>query len=114
MNQLTSILGANDVSLTYVVRPDDETDESELEGKSFLAHTILQDPVEGETSEDDSRTVHQLIVEATAGTEAADFLLSVESFECGWRDMKILTKFFEGTGNNNWRKGVAEAALKQL
>ena len=33
MNQLTSILGANDVPLMYVVCPDEKKDEGELEGK---------------------------------------------------------------------------------
>ena len=28
--------------------------------------------------------------------------------------MKIITKIFEGTGNNDWRKSVTEAALKHL
>ena len=31
MNQLASTLGANDVPLTYVVRPDEKTDESDFE-----------------------------------------------------------------------------------
>ena len=107
MNQLASIIGANDIPLTFIVFPGDKTYESELEGKSFLACNILQAPVESETFKAESRNVHQLIVEATAGTEAEDFLLSVQSFECGWRSMKILTKIFKGTGNNNRCKGVA-------
>ena len=114
MNQLASILGANDVPLTYVVCPDKKTDESQLEGKSFLARTILQNPVEGITFEADSCNFRQLIVEATSVTKKEVFLLSVEWFECGCSDMKILTKFFEGTGENNWRKVVTEAALKHL
>ena len=70
--------------------------------------------MEGETFESDSHTFHQLIVEATAGTAAEDVLLSVELFECGRHDIKILTELFEGTGNNYRRKGVAEAVLKHL
>ena len=70
MNQLESTLGSNDFPLTYVVRPDDETDESEFELNSFLARNILQAPMEGETFEADSCTFHHLIVEATGDTEA--------------------------------------------
>ena len=114
LNQLASMLGAKGVPLSYVVRPKDDADPDDLVGMSFLACTVLQAPVEGETFSADSRTVHQLIVDATTGTEAEDFLLGVASFECGRRDMKVLTEFFEGTGNNDRRKGLAEAALKHL
>ena len=81
---------------------------------SFLAFTVLQAPVDGETFEVDSHTVYQIIVNATTGTEVDDFLIAVASFECGQRDMKVLTELFEGTGNNDRQKGLAEAALKNL
>ena len=69
MNQLASMLGAKGVPLSYVVRAKDDADSDELVGMSFLACTVLQAPVEGETFSADSRTVHQLIVDATTGTE---------------------------------------------
>ena len=114
MNQFASMLGANVVLLTYVVLPIYDTQESELFGMSFLARTVLQAPVEGETFEGNYRTAHQLMVDATTSTEAEYFLLSLASFECGRRDMKLLTDFFEGTGNNYRHKGLAEAALQHL
>ena len=108
------MLGAKYFPLLYVVCPEEDADPDDLVGMSFLARTVLQAPVDGETFAADSRTVHQLIVDATTGTEAEDFLLAVASFKCGRRDMKVLTEFFEGTGNNDQRKGLAEAALKHL
>ena len=81
---------------------------------SFLVRTVSQAPVDGETFEAYSRTIHQIIVDATTRTEVEYFLLAVASFECGRRNMKVLTKLFEGTGNNDRQKGLAEAALKNL
>ena len=112
MNQLTSILSANYAPLTYIVSPDNETVESKLKEKSFLACIFLQAPVEGEKLEADSRTVHLLIVEVTAGTKEEYILLSVRSFEFGRHDTKIFTKLFDGTVNNDCHKGVVESALK--
>ena len=114
MNQLESMLWGNDVPLTYVVLPMDDTNESELFAVLFLSRTVLQALVEGKTFEGDSCTVHQLIVYATTGTEVEYFLLLFASSECGRCDMKLLTEFFKGTGNNNLYNGLAEAALKHL
>ena len=114
MNKLASTIGEKYVPLSYVVRPEDESYPDDRVGMSLPACIVLQSPMDGETFKADSRTVHQIIVDATTRTKADDFLLAVASFEFWRRDMKVLTKLFEGTGNNDRQKGLAVAALKHL
>ena len=100
LNQLSILHGISGVPLSYVVREESE-DDSETEYETFEEQCIARCPLSGPNFEADAKQVHQLIVSATTGKLAEEWIKTHKKKKNGRLDMKALCAHYRGEGNQS-------------
>lgn len=112
-NQLGMILGVTGVPLIYVIR-EHEVPEEGMEYGNFEEECIAKCPLVGPAFEQDSKTVHQIVVSYTTGENAEQWLKGVKRHKNGRRDIETLRAHHAGQGNQTRRIADAERMEKNL
>ena len=114
-NYLSTLMGVDQVPLSYVIR---ENDNPPAPGTrtyaSFVEETVACAPLAGTYYQADKGTVHQAIVSFTAGLPSEDWIKNVARHKDGRRSMKALRDHFSGEGNSTRRIAEAERLRESL
>ena len=98
VNYLSTILGVNGITLSYVIR---ENEEPNREGpfENFNEKCIMKAPLSGVAYEYDCISVHQYFISFTTVQPSENFIRPVLSHSYGSKTMHVLFSHFEGEGN---------------
>ena len=115
INYLSSLMGIDNVPLSYVIRENkDPPAAGTTTYANFVEETIACAPLEGAFYQADRSTVHQAIVSFTTGLPSEDWIKNVSRHKDGRRSMQALRDHFSGEGNATRRIAEAERLRETL
>ena len=106
VNYLSTLIGMNGVPLSYVVRENDNPDQTGPHA-NFTEECIACAPLSGVGYDSDRSAVHQALVSFTTGQPSENWIKATDRYKDGRRSMKKLRDHFSGEGNTTRR--IAEA-----
>ena len=114
VNYLSTIHGVKGITLSYVVRANEDPDhKTDFEG-DFLAHSIACAPLNDATFRADARNVHQLLMNFLVAESAEQWIKNLAPRANGRLDMEALRNHYGGEHNASRRIATVKKLRETL